>query len=411
MMRILVFLAVLAIVSPAAYAFDSPVEPFVDYPGARAHKTWQYSDSEYEESITGDFEMHFPDGFVFVYQDDDGEHRLVSKGHITALHSPQRVEYEYELAQVFMVFDQVFLPLTRLVELEGDWLGEEALAGRLTHRFESSDEPSATYWFDAETGIPLRIIMEDGTDFLSTTSYQVHPEDEDLLASITLALHSTDWDGLLRLEYKDGHWFPRQIRVTDETAEIVLDYKDWAVLEDPGDFRMLERLNTSLEEGYAAYQAEEWTGAIESFREVLRIDPFYEPGYFYMAFSYGSLDNYLGAVENYQQWLMLRPENALALNNLAFTYMQQGLYLHDALALAEEALAIERRPAYLDTVGFGHYLLGRYETALDYLYEALETIDTHMRDDVLNHIILVYEALGDEEQADYYKGLRSAEEG
>ncbi len=394
-----------------AHSSESPVEPFIDYSQARAEKTWFYSDLSYEESIAGVFEVYFPDGFVFVYDDDGVERRIVSKALITALHSPERVEYEYELAQLFMVFDQVFLPLTRLLELEGDWLGEEALAGRTTQRFEASEEPSATYWFDSETGIPLRIIMEDGTDFLSTTSYQVHPEDEALLASITLALYSADWEGFLRLEYKDGHWFPRQIRVIDDAAEIVLEYENWTVLEQAVDFRTLERLSTSLEEGYAAYQAEEWSQAISFFREALRIDPFYEPGYFYLAFSYGSLDNYLGAVENYQQWLMIRPENPLAMNNLAFTYMQQGLYLHDALALAERALALERRPAYLDTVGYGHYRLGRYETALDYLYEALETINVAARGDVIHHIILVYEALGDKEQVDYYKDLRSAEEG
>ncbi|MCK9525462.1 MAG: hypothetical protein M0R49_05995, partial [Limnochordia bacterium] len=116
----------------------------------------------------------------------------------------------------------------------------------------------------------------------------------------------------------------------------------------------------------------------------------------YQAFAYEGIDNYLGVVENYQQVLMRQPDNHLALNNLAYHYFLREVQIPHALEMAKRAVELERKDIYLDTLGYGYYLVGRHEEAKELLLEALETAAGGEAVEVQEHLNLVLKALGED---------------
>jgi tetratricopeptide (TPR) repeat protein len=113
-------------------------------------------------------------------------------------------------------------------------------------------------------------------------------------------------------------------------------------------------------------------------------------------FVYEALENYLGVVENYQQVLMRQPDHDLALNNLAYHYLLREVHMGRAIEMAERAVELDRKAIYLDTLGYGYYLVGRLEEAKELLLEALEGAPEEAVEEISGHLDLVLQALGDE---------------
>ena len=104
---------------------------------------------------------------------------------------------------------------------------------------------------------------------------------------------------------------------------------------------------------------------------MISLAPNYWNVYLFQAFVYEALGDFFGVVENYQQVLMGEPDNVVALNNLAYHYMLREVQIEKAISMAERAVALERQAIYLDTLGYGYYLVGRYGEARELLEEAL----------------------------------------
>ncbi len=100
----------------------------------------------------------------------------------------------------------------------------------------------------------------------------------------------------------------------------------------------------------------------------------------------------------YRNVLVLDPHNALAMNNLAYLYAEEGAMLHRALHLATGAVQLEpANGVFLDTLGWVNYRLGNYAAACDVLEKAVATgIDEA---EVFSHLAAVYLKLGKTEQA------------
>ncbi len=406
--RVFVFIVfVVACFGLANSSMAAPVIPqFFAFEHAKADMTWQYTSDDESEWIEGIFQVYLPEkGYVFISTNlDQADQRVVGYKGITAVHSGGGgVHYEYSLSQLFRIYDELFLPLIYLLDVSGEWLGQTTLLERPVWLYQTDTNPPLVYWFDAEFGLPLRIEVADGDDYLSVSNYTLCQDDETLEALVYRITYGY-WQGFITLARDQvGSWNPIEIQVIDDFAQIHITYDNWQVLDTRADFTTLDNLATSLEAGIHAYRTKEYVEVISAFRNVLRIDPYYLQGYIYLAFTYGMLDNYLGAVENYQQWLMLEPHNAVALNNLAFTHFQANARLGEAVALAKRAIAIERQPAYLDTLGYGYYLRKEYDLALDYLLEAKEGLQGAVLAEVYGHLILVYQALGQVENVVYYQ--------
>ena len=83
------------------------------------------------------------------------------------------------------------------------------------------------------------------------------------------------------------------------------------------------------------------------------------------------------AIEYYQHALSRAPRDPLILNNLAWTYAEEGMRLHYALELSLQAVKIEAdSPVYLDTYAELLHLLGRHQHAIAVIGQALAHEET-----------------------------------
>ncbi len=103
----------------------------------------------------------------------------------------------------------------------------------------------------------------------------------------------------------------------------------------------------------------------------------------------------------YQSALIKYPDDPLLLNNYAYSLAERGVQLEDALQMAKHALSKDStNGAYLDTVGWIYYKLGDYQTALEFLLQAVKNREESA--EVLQHVGEVYLKLGDLDNARKY---------
>jgi tetratricopeptide (TPR) repeat protein len=80
------------------------------------------------------------------------------------------------------------------------------------------------------------------------------------------------------------------------------------------------------------------------------------------------------AIEQYRKILDSNPDNARALNNLAYLLAQYGNQPDEALRYAQSAVELDpNAPAYYDTLGWIFYRKALYSEAIQYLKLASST--------------------------------------
>lgn len=110
------------------------------------------------------------------------------------------------------------------------------------------------------------------------------------------------------------------------------------------------------------------------------------------------LNDWEKAKSHYEEALRLNPENEGVLNNYAYYMSEKGERLDDAKKMSERSLRIDpKNPSFLDTYGWIHYLLGDYQTALEYITKSIENGSTSA--EVLEHKGDVLHKLGRNEEA------------
>jgi tetratricopeptide (TPR) repeat protein len=85
--------------------------------------------------------------------------------------------------------------------------------------------------------------------------------------------------------------------------------------------------------------------------------------------------------------LALKPDQPLVLNYLGYSWIDRGQNLHRGLKMIEKAVELRPEDGYIvDSLGWAHYRLGDYGSAVQYLEKALElvpedpTINDHLGD-------------------------------
>jgi len=104
------------------------------------------------------------------------------------------------------------------------------------------------------------------------------------------------------------------------------------------------------------------------------------------------------AVEEFRRILKVEPDFHAALNYLGYTFAEQGVNLEEALKLVSRAVTLDPdNGAYVDSLGWTYYRLGRTEQARGTLERAarLEPEDATLQE----HLGDVYVALGQMERA------------
>ncbi len=106
------------------------------------------------------------------------------------------------------------------------------------------------------------------------------------------------------------------------------------------------------------------------------------------------------AVKDFEFVLKNKPDNADALNYLGYTWVDKGVNLDKAFKMIEKAVQLEPNSgAFIDSLGWAHYKLGRLGQARKYLEEAAELSPTSAT--IIDHLGDVYWKFGRLKEARY----------
>jgi len=85
--------------------------------------------------------------------------------------------------------------------------------------------------------------------------------------------------------------------------------------------------------------------------------------------------------------LKLKPEQPLVMNYLAYTWVEQGVHMKEALDMLRRAVDLRPEDGFIiDSLGWAHYRLGDYKAAIEFLEQAImlepgeATINDHLGD-------------------------------
>jgi tetratricopeptide (TPR) repeat protein len=113
---------------------------------------------------------------------------------------------------------------------------------------------------------------------------------------------------------------------------------------------------------------------------------------------YEKTDRFDDMVAALNNAIRINPKHADALNYLGYSYADKGIHLKEALSLIQRAYDLKPDSGYiLDSLGWVYYKLGKYQEALKYLNNSIQSVND---DPVLfEHIGDVNEAMGNDKAA------------
>ncbi len=121
---------------------------------------------------------------------------------------------------------------------------------------------------------------------------------------------------------------------------------------------------------------------------------------YFRAICYEREEQWEKAVEDFRRVLEIDPEDADTLNYLGYTWVDRGENLTEAFDMIEKAVELEPDSgAIIDSLGWAHYKLGRYELAKDNLEKAVELTPNSAT--IVDHLGDVYWKLGRFREAGY----------
>ncbi len=115
--------------------------------------------------------------------------------------------------------------------------------------------------------------------------------------------------------------------------------------------------------------------------------------YFLRGSTYERQKKYEPAEEAFRKVLAADPQNATALNYLGYMLADRGVKLDEALGMIKKAVDLDpSNGAYLDSLGWAYFRLGKYESAEDTLIKASQRIGTDPT--VQDHLGDLYQKTG-----------------
>ena len=122
--------------------------------------------------------------------------------------------------------------------------------------------------------------------------------------------------------------------------------------------------------------------------KILELTPFDESALYTLAMVADEEGQTSKAIEGFKDILARNPEQADAINALAYLYAEHAIELEKALALAEKAVEQDSsNAAFLDTLGWVYFKLGGTDKALEFLQRASQL---GLDPVILNHLAEAY---------------------
>ncbi|HHT90520.1 MAG TPA: hypothetical protein GXZ68_06080 [Firmicutes bacterium] len=396
LMLLVLLLAVSCGLGGLSQAMEAPEDWFAQDFASTGLLVQLVTEDETKLLMDGFLRLAYPVGFEIQYFTQTAPVTITSQDGFVQVQRGNDVEYGYDEFWVFQDIQNYLFALRELARLPLKFSGIDVVAERSAHRYVAVDDPQLVLWFDIETGLPL-LIRQDNRTLAVIAAYNIV---DGVLTVAELELRFTEQTAILTLVKDQGEWVPSYVEIADPPGFVQMEFTNWTYHSEWVDSPLprLARLSELNDLFLEAYAARNWLQALAISQEMLALAPQFWQVYLYQAFAYEGLDNYLGVIENYQQVLMRQPDNHLALNNLAYHYFLKEVQIPQALEMAERAVALERKDIYLDTLGYGYYLVGRHEEAKELLLEALATAPDDAIPEISGHLELVRKALGEGDQ-------------
>ncbi|NNJ73969.1 MAG: tetratricopeptide repeat protein [Anderseniella sp.] len=136
-----------------------------------------------------------------------------------------------------------------------------------------------------------------------------------------------------------------------------------------------ENYNALLSLGNLYRLNEKWLDAADAYTQALaRVD---EPDaknwsvYYFRGIAYERAGRWENAEPDFRKALRFQPEQASVLNYLGYSLIEKRINLTEAFEMVEKAVSLRPNDGYIvDSLGWGHYQLGRYEEAAKLLERA-----------------------------------------
>ncbi len=152
--------------------------------------------------------------------------------------------------------------------------------------------------------------------------------------------------------------------------------------------------------GLVQQRRKQWPEAVLTFQglaEKTQRTPLYIDVLFSLGSSLERAGRFGESVEVFQKLINLAPQHAEALNYLGYMFAEKGVRLEEAEGLVKRALEIDGdNGAFLDSLGWTYYQLGRYRDAEPLLDQAIQAEIARKSDG--ENLAVIYDHIGDNAQ-------------
>ena len=266
-----------------------------------------------------------------------------------------------EYVKILKLEPQNVALLDRIAQLylaKGDW---EAMRQTLLEaKAAQNDDPEANHW--------LALYCERKSDWAKAADY--------VRAS---AAFSEDPALSMRL----GYYLTQDGRLAAAVSVLEAAQRRWPDNDQVAYFLAL---------GYD--DLKRYDDAVKLLRRVVELKPDFREARFHLGVLFEKTGRMAEAEIEFRRQLVEKPDDAAALNYLGYSLADRGLELEQAEGYIRRAVALDpRNGAYLDSLGWVHYKLGRSTEAVAELRKAADALPED--DTVLDHLGDAYAAGGD----------------
>ena len=198
----------------------------------------------------------------------------------------------------------------------------------------------------------------------------------------------------------EGSLFRAYVGYARSLIHLELEDKALSVIRD--DARNHIKNTNSLKELEASIYLElkRYTDAIAIYEWLLGSDPGNRGYLIGSSMVYDLAGQFKNAEKSLQKILELSPEDPLALNNLAYMYIENDMHIPKAFKMVQKALINDpHNGAYLDTLGWAYYKMGKFKEAKKHIERALKWADKADKGIIFEHYGDVLEKMGEKEKA------------
>jgi Flp pilus assembly protein TadD len=150
----------------------------------------------------------------------------------------------------------------------------------------------------------------------------------------------------------------------------------------------IHRVHAQMILGYLYTIKEDFEKALAFFKGIVKSGFNNAQAHAAVGYIMDRMGNFKEAVMNLYRSLEIDPKNANAHNSLGFIFAEAGINLEEALQECKKALSLdENNPAYLDSIGWVYYKMGKLTQARIYLKKAYDKVPNNP--EIKDHLRIV----------------------